>query len=106
MTREDMRFIDGVTYKNEIMTIDLGNGRIRRFGLASFDRKYGYYVPVPPLHVSNFLITDTKKEMIPHAKRLHYAQNLIIKIGSPLRYSWGLQCSFDSHWFLLAEVEA
>jgi hypothetical protein len=95
--------IEGVTYEGTIMTYDLGNGRIRRFGLCKYDGKYGYYRPVSPLTVDDFLITETKKEMIPHAKRLHYPQNHIYRIGNAFRYSWGLLWDLYFHWFVLKE---
>jgi hypothetical protein len=52
---------------------------------------------------NKFLVEATKKEMIPHAKRFHYPQYLICRIGAYLWRGWGLRWECSSGWFMLED---
>jgi hypothetical protein len=94
----------GATFENEnTMVIDLGKGRVRRFGLCKYNGKYGYHMPVNHSMTKKFLTEATKKGMIPHAKRFHYPQYLIRRIGTCLWSGWGLQWECSSGWFMLED---
>jgi hypothetical protein len=104
MTHNDRIIVD-VTYNDDgvIKTVNLSDGRIYRLGLCEYSGKYGRYIPVPPLTLSKFLVTATKKEIIPHAKRLHHPQKLINRLGSDLWSGWGLRRGWSEHWFVLED---
>jgi hypothetical protein len=70
-------------------------------GECKYDGHKGYYRPVAPLTLSDFLIFRTKKEGTSAASKLSFPQNHVQKLGSNFQKCWGIRYDFRDDTFLL-----